>query len=252
MTDRPEGTRLAQPDVSDLSFSRIAITLLRSRRVILSIAAVGALAGLVSGLVRDREYVSRVSFLPKGAEESASGLALAASQFGVTLPTKMGDWWPAIYVEVLNSRALLEPIVRDSFVVGEERDRRAALLDLLKVRGATDPVRRAKGVIALRRIVVASEDKKLGAVKLTVSTRWPSVSLALAQRLVEGVNAYNLTTRRTLAAAERQFVDEQVVTSLQELRASEDVLQAFLVRNRVFVAPELAFERDRFERVERG
>lgn len=238
----------APPSSGDISFAASAVTLLRARRTLVGLALAGALIGAGIGLFKDRLFASRVIFLPKGSDENATGLALAASQFGLSLPGRTTDWWPAIYVEVLSSPALLQPIAVDSFTVDEEGGRRALLLDLLKVRGSTPEIRAAKGVKALRKVISASEDKKLGAVRISVATRWPSVSEALAERLVDGVNRFNIETRRTLAAAEREFVDTQVEEAARDLRQAEDELQSFLTRNRTLVAPDLVFQRDRMQR----
>lgn len=232
----------------ELSFARTALTLVRARRTLLVLAFLGGLLGLVSGLLKDREYVSRAVFLPKGAEESASGLALAASTFGVSLPNRSGDWWPAVYVELLNSRALLEAIATDTLVVAELDGRRTTMLDLLEIRGGDLPVRKARAVRALRQVIAATEDKKLGAVKVNASTPWPSVSLALAQRLVKGVHDFNITTRQALAAAERTFVDEQANEAERSLRRAEDELESFQVRNRVIESPVLLLQRERLQR----
>ena len=248
MTAQTGGAPPGRVGEGDLSLTGVAIVVLKARRTIVGLAVFGALIGLASGLLRDRTYLARVTFLPKGGEESASALALAASQFGVSLAKGSADWWPAIYVEVLKSRPLLEPIVTDTFVVAEDNGRRSTLLDLLKVRGTTEAVRTARGIIALSRIIVVTEDRKLGAARVSAATEWPSVSLALVEKLVDGVHRYNLATRRTLAAAERKFVEAQTDEAEQDLRRAEDELQSFLLRNRVFAAPELMFRRDRLQR----
>lgn len=232
----------------DPSLLRSAAVLLRGRTLVYRLALIGAVAGLLSGLLAPRFYVSRLTFLPKGSEEAASGLALAASQFGVTLPKGSSDWWPAIYVDLLTSRTTLEALAADTFVVAEEGGRRATLVDLLEVKGPTPEVRRARAYMSLRRVIAASEDKKLGGVRIAVATEWPSVSLAVAQRLVDGVHDFNIRTRQTLAAAEREFADAQASGAEKDLRRAEDQLQAFLVRNRSVVAPELKFEADRLQR----
>jgi uncharacterized protein involved in exopolysaccharide biosynthesis len=246
-----EDVRVAAPAAqsgNDVSFVTTAVTLLNGRQVLLRLAIIGGLIGLVSGLLKDREYVSRATFLPKGSEETVSGLALAASQFGVQLPNRSGEWWPSIYVELLNSRTMLGRLALDTFVVAEEGDRRAALMDLLEVPGRTPEERAARSLVVLRDVVSATEDKKLGAVKVSSSTQWPSVSLAVSQRLIGAVHDFNIETRRTLAAAERQFVDDQASEAEKLLRQAEDQLQAFLSRNRSLEAPELSFQRGRLER----
>jgi LPS O-antigen subunit length determinant protein (WzzB/FepE family) len=121
-------------------------------------------------------------------------------------------------------------------------------MDLLQIDGASPSLRMESAVRTLRQIVTASEDIKLGAVKLTVTTKWPSVSLRVADRLVNGVNQFNVETRKSQAAAERQFVEAQAGEAESALRAAEDRMQFFLQRNRASAAPELAFEQDRLQR----
>lgn len=241
----------------EISLLALGTTLLRWRRTIVALAILGGVLGLTLGLTGKRVYVSDATFIPQAPEGAGpSGLALAASQFGIRVPgsgsgwgPSGGGWGPPVYMQLLHSRALLEPVALDTFVVSEERGRRIALTDLLGVR-EPNPARRAtRAVEALRKIVNASEVKDLGAVKLSVKTEWPSVSLALAERLVSGVNQFNLETRKSQAAAERQFVELQTAEAERALRAAEDRLQSFLQRNRETAgSPVLAFERERLQR----
>ncbi len=103
-------------------------------------------------------------------------------------------------------------------------------------------------MLALRDLVKVRELRALNAVEVSVTTRWPSVSLAIASRLVKGVGRFNVETRKSQAAAERQFVEARADEAQRALREAEDRLQSFLQRNRAFVAPELAFQRDRLQR----
>jgi len=148
----------------------------------------------------------------------------------------------------LRSRALLGPIALDTVAVVEEGGRRVAMPDLLEVRESSPEKRADRAVRALERIVTSREAKGLGAVEVTVTTRWPSVSLALAARLVRGVNQFNVETRKSQAAAERQFVEGRAGEAERALREAEDRLQSFLQRNRITGSPELEFARDRLQR----
>jgi uncharacterized protein involved in exopolysaccharide biosynthesis len=152
-------------------------------------------------------------------------------------------------VELLGSQALLEPIVLDTLALAEEGGRRVPLMDLLKVKAGIPAKRINLGVKALRKLITAGEDKRLSAVKLSVTTKWPSVSLALAERLVRGVNQFNLEKRKSQATAERLFVETQASEAEHGLRESEDQLQSFLQRNRsISGSPDLEFQRDRLQR----
>jgi len=193
--------------------------------------------------------MSSATFIPQGAQGGASGLALAASQFGFSIGSAVGAWGPPMYVELIQSRSLLEPIALDSLVVGEEGGRRLALMDLLHVTAPTPERAISIAVGALNNMITAREEKKLGGVTISVKTKWPSVSLALASRLVRRVDQFNLETRKSQATAERQFVEAQAVESERVLRDAEDKLQTFLQANRdISGSPGLAFQRDRLQR----
>lgn len=232
-----------------ISMFALATLIFRWRKTIIALSLFGAVLGLVKGLTSPRMYMSTATFIPQGSEGGASPLALAASQFGIAMPSSGGGWGPPIYLELLSSPVLLEPIALDTLTVAEEGGRRVAFTDLFKIKAASRAERSDQAVIALRGLVKATEDKRLGAVKVAVTTRWPSVSLALANRLVHGVNSFNLQTRKSQAAAERQFVEGQAGDAERALRDAEDRLQSFLQRNRTYSnAPELLFEHDRLLR----
>jgi uncharacterized protein involved in exopolysaccharide biosynthesis len=233
----------------EISLLGLASALLRWRRPIIVLGLVGAAIGLALGLTGKRLYKSTVTFIPQGSESGASGLLAAVGQLGIRIPTSSTAWGPALYVEVLQSRALLERLAFDTVIVAEERGRRAVVADLLEIDAPTQALRADHAVRALRGIVRGEEVKSLGAVRLSVATRWPSVSLALAEALVREVNHFNFQTRKSQAAAERQFVEAQSNEAQRSLLAAEERLQAFLERNRsISGSPELGFTHDRLQR----
>jgi uncharacterized protein involved in exopolysaccharide biosynthesis len=250
MTETTHRPVVAYRDDNDFSLLSLGSVLIRRRRTILVAALVGGILGLASSFISPRKYVSTSVFIPQGADAGASsGLALAASQLGIRVPATGGVWGPPVYVELIRTRALLEPIALDTIEVAELGRKRVPVADLFGVE-APDPARRAAlAVNALRANIAANEVKPLGAVKVSVTTRWPTASLALAERLVRAINQFNLETRKSQATAERQFVDAQAAVAERALREAEDRLQAFLQQNRTFGgSPALAFTHNRLER----
>ena len=249
MTQPAGSPTAARQDEGDISLFALGSVVIRWRRLVILLALLGGLLGLTKALLSPRVYMSSATFIPQKSEGSMSGLALAASQFGIRVPSSGDAWGPPLYVELLRSQALLEPIALDTVVLAEEGGRRVALMDLLRIEGPVPERRADLAVRALRVIVKANEIKTLGAVRVSVTTRWPSVSLMLAERLLHAVNQFNVETRKSQAAAERQFVEFQASEAERLLRAAEDRLQVFLQRNRAFTgSPELNFEHDRLER----
>lgn len=237
-------------DDDEISLLALGSALLRRRRMLSALIAAGAVVGLAAGLLSPRVFRSSATFIPQGSEGGVSGLALAASQLGIRVPSASGSsWGPPMYVDLLRSRALLEPVALDTVVVSEDGGHRAAILNLLGVEASAAARRVDLGVTALRSMVSASEVKSLGGVQVSVTTRWPSVSLAIAQRLVRGVNEFNLQTRKSQATAEREFAEVQSEEAERALRVAEDRLQSFLQGNRIIAGSSgLGFDRDRLQR----
>jgi uncharacterized protein involved in exopolysaccharide biosynthesis len=237
----------SQDDESALLES--ANTLLRWRRSIVILGVLGAAAGLAWGLTSPRLYKSTATFIPQGSEASGGAVALAASQFGIRLPAGTDVWGRPLYVWLLRSPGLLEPLARDTFTVVEQGNRRIALMNLLEIEATTAEDRLQRTIAALQGMIKANEEVRIGAVRFEVRSRWPSVSAALARRLLQRVNEFNLETRKSQAGAESQFVGQQATAAERALRQSEDALQSFLQRNRVIdQSPMLMFERDRLQR----
>ena len=239
----------APPDDSQISIFAFAIVLLRWWRVIVGLGIAGALVGLGLGLMGARVYKSEATFIPQGAD--LSSIASLSATLGLRAPSSGNVWGPPVYVELLHSDALLGPIAVDTFTVAEER-RSAPLMELFKIQAPDSAQRVEYAVRKLRMLVKVSEDRKLSAVRVSVTTEWPSVSLTLVNRLVESVNQFNLQTRKSQATAERQFADEQAAQAERELRAAEDRLQAFLQGNRnvggLGGSPQLTFSKERLNR----
>ena len=252
MTTNPNAPSSSSAQYTEPSLVETASELLRRRRFLLALGVLGMIAGAALGLSQSKSYRTSATFIPQTSDASATGGGLAAiaiSQFGLRAPGVVaGAWGPPMYVELLKSRVVLESIAMDSLAVAEEGNRLVAVIDLLNAPGKTLALRKEAAIRLLRTIIVASEDRKLGIVKIDVDTKWASASLAIVERLLDRLNAFNLETRKTQAVAERQFVERESLVAEQNLRTAENQLQRFLQRNRIALSPELSFERDRLGR----
>jgi uncharacterized protein involved in exopolysaccharide biosynthesis len=237
------------PDRDEASLFALATALLRNRwRIARWMFVGGGLAALVA-LTTPALYVASASFIPEGNDPSRSGLANLAGQFGLTIAAGNQSQSPDFYTRLLTTRVLLMPIVRDTFVVREMGGRRIPFLDLFKIGRGPVTLREEQGVRGLTRVVNTSVAKTTGVVEVSVATEWPSVSLAIANALLNGVNEFNQRTRQGQAAAERKFVEGRLALAGSDLRAAEDRLESFLRTNREFGgSQELIFQRERLQR----
>src|SRR5258707_9297656 len=110
MTQQSAGPGPAHQGEDEISVLVLGSVLLRWRRTIVTLGLLGSAVGLATGLLATRVFKSSAKFLPQVSDASSSGLALVASQFGIRMPTRGGGWGPPAYVELLRSRAVLEPI----------------------------------------------------------------------------------------------------------------------------------------------
>lgn len=233
----------------DVSLFTLGTTLLRNRWRLARWMTVGALIAALVVFLRPTLYVASASFIPEGVDVNRSGLASLAGQFGMQLPSVSGSQSPDFYAGLLKSRELLQRIARDTIAVPELGTNRLPLLQLLGVKGSSQKQREERAAILLGGLIKTSVTRSTGVVELEIGTRWPSVSLYIATRLLRELNEFNQRTRQGQAAAERKFVEGRLTVAEADLRAAEDRLQDFLRTNRQFnSSPELVFQRDRLQR----
>jgi uncharacterized protein involved in exopolysaccharide biosynthesis len=233
----------------DISLLAMGTTLLRNRSSIARWMLIGSTLAVVFVSVKPALYSASASFLTQGTDADRAGLASIAGQFGVRLPIANQSIPPELYVKLLQSRVLLIQTVRDTLVVPELGGVRKTFLDLFNVRPGDSVIRQEEGVKRLRRIVKASLSKATGVVELSVVTKWPSVSVSIANSLITGINDFNLRTRQGQAAAERRFVENRLALAAADLRSAEDQLESFLRENRQYSgSPVLTFQRERLQR----
>lgn len=232
-----------------MSLAASGTALVRRWRVVVFWTTIGILfAGIVAAL-QPAIYQASASFIPGGNDPGRTGLATIAGQFGVSIPTQNQSLSPDFYAQLLRSRELLAPIVRDTLSVPEVGGARVAFFDLFKIPQQASKVREQDGVALLGGLVKTSVIKSTGVVQLSVSTRWPSVSLLIVGDLIDGLNGFNQRTRQGQAASERKFVEGRLALAESDLRAAEDRLQEFLQTNKEVSSPQLSFQRDRLQRV---
>lgn len=211
----------------------------------------GAVLSVLPVLFDAPTYSSTASFISQRAPEPGrAGIASLAGQFGIAVNSggSVAES-PEFYAYLLQSRAILEPIVVDSFQVPELGREKRALIDIFEVDGSSPRQRLENGIEALADRTRLSIGRETGVLTITVETIWPSLSLAISRRLLEGLNTFNLQTRQIQASEERHFVEGRLKEARQTLRQGEDELQSFYQRNRAFQnSPELVMERERLER----
>ncbi|MQA92618.1 MAG: hypothetical protein GEU90_20745 [Gemmatimonas sp.] len=245
----PEGSNSAQPD-SEISLYALPRILLEYRYLILGMAVFGAGIGVISAFASPETYTAEARFMPQGASE-APALGGLAGSLGISIGGQSLSQSPDFYADLLGSREILSRILADTFTVVEEGppsgSRTGTVPELFELEADSDLALREESRRLLRGAVTAETER--GAVQFSVTTPWPDLSEAIARRLVELVEEFNVETRQSSAVAESRFLDERIADIETRLRAAEDDLRRFLETNRQFQnSPQLVFEHDRLQR----
>jgi uncharacterized protein involved in exopolysaccharide biosynthesis len=248
---RPEGGASRPPvdDSEPTALPALGDLILAHRWAIVAIALTSALVVAVRVLLTPRTYTSSTSFILQG-NKAAGGLAGFAAQLGLSAPT--GESWhqPAFYADLVRTREVLAVVANGSYCepCGPRRVEQP-LARILGVQTADDVHHQEQLIGLLRGAVTTAVSPRTGVVTLRVASRSPSLSQQLAQRMVEGVVAFNMEMRQSQASAERQFTERRLQEVAGQLRMAELELQNFLRTNRSYQgSPELRFRERQLSR----
>lgn len=263
MTSRKHAQREPSGSLSLLELFNI---LLRRRRWLLGMPLAVAALVLVVSLVLPRTYTVDVSFMPQSAGGQLARFSGLAAQLGISLPAGDVDTGPEFYADLLDSRSLLEAAVRTRYEVGGGQQpegahapeggratvgSRGGGVDLVRLLGFRDddPEKATERAIEdLQDRLHVSTDRETGVVELSVTMKTAAAAEQVARRLIELVDTFDLESRQSRAAAEREFLEGRVSAARADLVATEDSLKSFLEANRRYEnSPELRFEFERLQ-----
>lgn len=253
MTQASAGVRIESSlhEGRDMTLVWVLAVLMRERRILTAFAVTGMVLALAAGLLRRASYTATFSFVPLTQQDpSRAGLAGLAGQFGISLGSPGGSQSPQLYADMLSTRAILGPVARDSIDV-MEGSARTPVSQLLGISGSDPAVVEERVVRDLRTEVVKTAfNRTTGMVSVSVRTRDARLSLAIARRVLQELNTFNVVSRQSQARDERQFTEERLAAARGALREAEFAYLRFLQSNMQFDrSPNLVFARDTLQRV---
>jgi uncharacterized protein involved in exopolysaccharide biosynthesis len=247
--------RLTVNGNDEISALKIAVPIVRRWPVIVwSALALGTFATALTFVVPAR-YTARTSFSPETQSNSISiskALSGLAGQLGMVLGAGGSEGpSPDYFTALAKSEAIAHPLLLSRYTPDGKLGTAVGtpLLDLLDVKGDTRARRLENGVRKLNRMLRGEIDRKAGIVTIMVADRDPQRASAIANRVIELLNKYNVEQRRSRSRQQREFAGGRLAAAQSELRTAEERLQDFLSRNRrIKDSPLLLFEEKRLER----
>jgi uncharacterized protein involved in exopolysaccharide biosynthesis len=238
---------------TEASLLDIFSALLENWKLVISIPFALTIVVGVGVLLWPPVYSATVSFVPEQEQSGVnlpSSVAGLAAQFGISASNNASTS-AAFYANVLKTRTIV-----DRVMLGKFPDPRtsvpndsAQLLDILGADGLTDRARLDDVFENIDDLLAVSSDPETNLVTFTVTTKYPQLSLEVANSLMATLNWFNVDIRRSQAKQQRVFVEGRVHDATRELRSAEDTLKFFLEQNRQYESsPNLKFQYDRLQR----
>ena len=231
----------------------LAGAVLNQWRLIVTLPLVATFLAVIITLLLPHLYTSSASFVPEspsGGRGNVPGNLMAlATQFGLGVAGDVNS--PALYANVLQSRTLRDSVLQATFSDPRTPDPTDSitLIDILEVRANDYAERLEKGRRLLASRMSVNVDNAAGVVRVSLRTRYPTISADAVNKAVALLNRFNLETRQSMGQERRRFVEERLTEAELVFAEAEGGLQQFLESNRLFQrSPQLQFEHDRIQR----
>ena len=241
-----EDDRAPRSPGDEVSLINVLNIFLRQRRFILAVASALALMTAAVVLLARKTYTVESSFIiQKRDQPPAAGIA---AQLGMDISSADASQSPAFYAALVKTPDVLDRLVDSTFTTSSDPkpQKLAIIWDVAK---RTPEATRRAVIDGLQDAISSSVAQKLDLVLISVKTDDPQLSKELAEAILHQVNWFNLQTRQSRAAAERQF-DERLVAEVgTDLRQAEDETQQFMQRNQQpRMSAQLEMEKQRLTR----
>lgn len=258
MTPDPATTVPPLP-MDELSIVELRRGVARRWRWLVAWPVTAALVGALAAVLWPKSWTSRTAFVPEKTSGASSAMSGALGGLGAlvggtdavgALSSKLNDGPTAdFYADVLVSQELLTATLETRFPVPGEAARTATLVELLDVAGETPERRLGNALRKLRRKVVVEVIRRSNIVALEVTTRDPQLSAAVANRMLELLNRFNLERRQRTSREQRRFAEQRLAVARRELQGAENAVRVFLEANRGYrLSPRLD---ERYQALER-
>ena len=249
----PRGPAAPGEELEEINLLELGNVLLKRWKLVVGLPFAAAVIAAIISLIIPAKYTAHAVFFPE--QESTgldlpAGVAGLAAQLGVSIPSGAAAS-PQFYADVIGSRTVRDQVLQAQYsdpTTDAVRDS-ATLLDILRIKGRSDLDRLEKGRNRLESIVSVHIESATNVVEASVETRYPALSAAVANNIIDLLSQFNLETRQSNARANRRFTEGRMAQAEEELRQAEERLKGFLERNRRFdSSPELSFQHERLQR----
>ncbi len=189
-------------------------------------------------------YTARVTILPQQEDRELDVLSQFAGLAGLGLGG--ATTYEELYPRIIRSDRVLDPVISRTWP-SRRSGQGASLFAVFGLeQGHDDTLDERRSAEELKeilrtKVIRFSRDRSTGFMELQVSVpREPELAAALANDLVERLEAYNRAFHRSRAVEQREFISGRLREVKGDLERAEDAMTAFVSTNRAYASsPEL-------------
>lgn len=224
--------------------------LVKRRWLIVFGTAACVLSTLIFSIMAGRKYKAEASVLPSEERDYLAQVILGQA-VGQPAPRT------SVYIDILESVPVMKAVLERNYKYSlDGREVEGNLMDYFEAGTVHEGIRALKGAAKF------SQARNTGIITISVTTRSPELSAAVANEFVRQLQIYNTQRRRTRAKEQMEFIEKRLKEVKKELSEAERNLTDFKRKNRNLIAmggssgegsisfsfPELAMELERLQR----
>ncbi len=235
-----------------ISFTDIMLTLARHLKVIIITPTILCTLTIIHVLFFAKPvYTSTSKIMASSSGGSMSQAAGLAAQFGLALSTAQSEpnW---VYEEIIKSRSLARGMLKRRFDTVKYGLQKPLLQILTYGNKELDiglDTLEIYAVDTFLGMINVTEDRRTGIHTLIINASEPKLSMKLNQALIEELDTHQREYNKTKTSETRQFIEERIINTEKELKATEEALKDFRARNRrIENSPALQLEQQRLTR----
>jgi len=222
------------------------------RKKIVLITTIITLLGVVYALLATKWYEVEIKILPSETNDNLvlREYASIAALAGVKIPMG-GASYHYFYPDILTSNYIIDKVLEHKFWIESKKDS----LTLFEFWGTEiDSSEKdwkiklyAKARKKIRNKYIKIEiDEMTEMIKLNVmAPKDRGLAAELANYLIEQLDIYNRTVRKTTAVEQRRFIEKAIVANKKKLEKAEKKLMRFESQNKDIISPEQRIEHNR-------
>lgn len=232
-------------NTQDNNWDKFLEIIIEQRKKIILITLLITLSGIIYALLATKWYEVEIKILPSESNDNLllREYASIAALAGVNIPMG-GASYHYFYPDIINSNYILDKVLQHKFWIESLKDSLTLFefweteIDSSEKDWKIKLYEKARKKLRNKYINVEI-DELTEMIKLTVTApKDKGLAAELANYLIQELDIYNRTVRKTTAVEQRKFIEKAIIANKKNLEKAEHKLMIFETKNKEIISPE--------------